>query len=491
MRKAVDADLVVVGAGLSGLTAANRSLEAGLQVVILEAGADESYLCNSRIASGSFNIAHCDPTAGESVVYSAIMSDTDGAADPAIAQSISRAMNPAMRWFRAEGAKFIKITRPGAAASTWSLAPPRPANPGFGWQGRGPDLALRTLLKNFASRGGTIIRRARARDILMAGGACAGVRADCGDSSVIARAPQIVLADGGFQANPELVRRFISPRPERLVQRNARTGVGDALLMAEKLNAKLVGMNRFYGHLLVQEALSDDLLWPYPTIDTLASSAVVIDQSGRRFLDEGVGGVAMANHIAGLDDPLSATAIFDDAMWRSTGRLDFTPPNPFLVSSGGTLTTRRTLKELEEALALPANALTQTIATYNQALGAGRPEALDPPRSPGRVFGVLRSSATRTEMSPLVEPPFHAIRLCAGLTYTMGGVAIDGAARVIDRQGEIIPGLYAVGSCAGGAEGGPAAGYIGGLCKALSLGFIAAQDIARKAAERHEERRSL
>jgi fumarate reductase flavoprotein subunit len=478
MSAMVDTDVVVVGAGLAGLTAANRSLQQGYRVLVMEAGRDGSYLCNSRIASGSFTLANSDPTSDPGVLYDAILGNTEGAADPAQAQAIAHAIGPAMQWFRGEGAKFIKIARPGKAASNWSLAPPRPATPGFSWEGRGPDAALRCLAKKFIECGGVFSLGTRAQDLTMSGGACVGVRGVHDGSELTVHARHVVLADGGFQGNPDLVRRFISSRPECLVQRNAGTGGGDALMMAEKIGAKLVGTNRFYGHLLVQEALRNDLLWPYPTIDTLASSAVVVDRTGRRFLDEGIGGVAMANIIAGLDDPLSVTTVFDNAIWETAGRSEFTPPNPYVVSSGGTLTSAGTLTELQEALGLPLGALSETIERYNRAVQSGGASAIEPARTPGRMFAVLRSSSARAELLSIVRPPFHAIRLCAGITYTMGGIAIDGQARALDGNGQPIPGLYAAGACTGGAEGGPMAGYIGGLCKALSLGFIAAQTIA-------------
>lgn len=481
MSAVTHTDVVIVGAGLAGLTAANRLIQSGQKVVVLERGEGEDYLCNSRIASGSFNLAHSDPTADAETLREAIMGDTEGAADPTLAAAIAQTAGPAFAWFRAEGAKFIKITRPGKAASNWSMAPPRPAKPGFGWQGRGPDQNLRRLAKNFHQRGGTLLLGTRALRLIMEGGRCVGVEIARGGENGEIRAHHVVLADGGFQGNRDLVRRFISPKPESLVQRNAQTGQGDALRMAEEIGARLVGTDRFYGHLLVQEALSNDLLWPYPTIDTLASSAIVVDRSGRRFLDEGVGGVTMANIIAQRDDPLDTVTIFDHAIWESAGKLEFTPPNPHLVDSGGTLTSAPSLQELARAIGVPGDALSDTVATYNRAIASGDVSGLQPARTPGRMFGVLRSSATRTSLHPIATGPFYAIRLCAGITYTMGGIAIDGQARALGQNGEPIPGLYAAGACTGGAEGGQMAGYIGGLCKALSLGFIAAGAISAEA----------
>ena len=83
---------------------------------------------------------------------------------------------------------------------------------------------------------------------------------------------------------------------------------------------------------------------------------------------------------------------------------------------------------------------------------------------------------------PIETPPFHAAPLAAGITVTMGGIAVDGAARVLRPDDTPIPGLYAAGSTVGGVEGGPDAAYIGGLIKAFLLGLVAAETAARELA---------
>ena len=488
MTSVEEADVVIIGGGLAGLSAGGRLTLGGLRVMLLETGTDEQYMCNSRIAGGSYSLAHSDPTADPSFLRDAILGDTEGYADPRLAEAIAMVAGDAMKWLRSEGAKFIKIQRANSHAR-WSMAPPRPPKPASHlvretWDGRGPDHVLRCLTKGFKNRGGKIYLGTQAMELLFEAGRCRGVEASCNGAPRIFRANHVLIADGGFQANLDLLKRFIGPHPEQFTQRNARTGHGDGLLMAERAGAALTRCDRFYGHLLAQESATIDELWPWPTLDTLSSSAIIVDRSGRRFIDEGIGGIPMVNAIAQMEDPLCATSIFDQTQWETVGRLEHTPPNPLLVDYGGTVSSANTLEELAVMIGVPAPALVETLRVYNGAIESDRLDKLDPPRSPGRMFGTLRSSEKRLAIAPIQKAPFHGVRLRPGITYTMGGIAIDARARVLNKSGQPMPGLYAAGACTGGVEGGPVAGYVGGLNKALTLGYIAARSMIEETATR-------
>ena len=80
---------------------------------------------------------------------------------------------------------------------------------------------------------------------------------------------------------------------------------------------------------------------------------------------------------------------------------------------------------------------------------------------------------------PVAKPPFYAVPLCAGITYTMGGIAIDPDGQVLRPGGGTVQGLYAVGATTGGLEGGATVGYVGGLIKAATFGIRAGEHIAR------------
>ena len=223
----METDLAVVGAGIAGLTAANRAAQQGVRVLVLEAGEDEHYACNSRIATGALNVAHTDPHSDPAVLRRAIEVDTEGHAVPALADALAGTVGRVMAWLRQEGARIINV--PIQGTNRWRLAPPRSWSAGLDWQGRGPDVLLQTLAANLAKRGGTLLRGARAHALRIEGGRCTGVAVRQGGRALDVTAASVVLADGGFQGNAQLVQRFISPRPDCLTQRSAGTGRGDAL----------------------------------------------------------------------------------------------------------------------------------------------------------------------------------------------------------------------------------------------------------------------
>ncbi len=464
------ADLVVVGGGLAGLVAANRAAQRGRNVVVLEQGKGDDYLCNSRVASGALNFAHTNPEEGSAALIAAIAADTEDHADSRLAAALAAKAGTGLAWLRAEGAELV--SREAAGKRSWLMAPARGADPSLAWEGRGPDVFVRRLGSNLRGRGGRIVLGARARRLVMEGGACIGVEAMVAGRTEVFEAGAVLLADGGFQNNQEMVGRHISPKPEALVARSSGTSQGDAILMAAAVGAKLVDLDRFYGHLLSRVALTDARFWPYPTLDTLSGASVLIDRSAGRFADEGLGGILLSNIIATFDDPLSAIVIFDAAVWDTAGREEVNPPNPILDDVPGALFRADDLPGLARAAGLQAGPLTRTVAAYNRALATGD-WGSQPPRTPGRRFGARRDSPHRVAPRPIEQPPFFAAPVAVGLTCTMGGIAIDTSARALDKDDRPIPGLYAAGSTTGGVEGGPAAGYIGGLAKAFCLGLIA------------------
>lgn len=462
-------DVIVIGAGLAGLAAANKVAEAGCKVSVLEKSAEALYLCNSRYTGGLFHIAMDDMAGEPDWVRANLEHVTRGTTDAALASALTRNARRTLKWLSSLGVRFIQAGPDGLRRN--SLSPPGVRQTGLNWRGRAGDVMLRTLEERLLSQGGQIVRGMAVTQLDMEDGRCVGVRAhDVQGQAQTWSARSVVIADGGFQANPDLLRRFISSHPERLLQRNAQSGQGAGLTMAESVGAQLVGTDRFYGHIQHRKAMTDGALWPYPVLDSLATAGLVVDGTGQRFCDEGLGGVFVTNAIARLPDPLSAVIIFDDATWNGPGRDWLLPANPYLLSAGGDLISAPTLPALAQKLGLP-DTLMDTVAHYNQCIengGAGH----QPPRtsSPYKAW-------------PVLQGPFHAVEACAGITYTMGGIATDAQGHVLDTQAQVIPGLFAAGACTGGLEGGgEAAGYSGGLSKSAVFGMLAGEAIVTELA---------
>ena len=461
-------DLVVVGGGFAGLVAANRAAQLGLKVAVLERGKEESYPCNSRVAGGVLHISYHNLKDPEAVLVQAIAEITGGSADAALATKLAGTAARAVDWLEQEGAQYSRTS-----AVSWRqcvLAPPRPPVTHLDWNGWGADATMRQLEKNLAQRGGELHRDTRVISLIMQDGRCVGVNAQQAGAPRAYGARAVMLADGGFQADADLLRQYVASAPEKVKQRCAPTGSGDGLKMARQAGAAVTGLEAFYGHLLSRDAFHNDRVWPYPQIDEVASAGIVVDAQGRRIADEGMGGVFLANAVARLADPACAVAIFDEAIWSGPGRSAGIPVNPNLVAAGGTLHQADTIAALATKVEISPNELEHTVAAYNDAVRSGRAVELSPARK-GKKFAP----------ACLATPPYYGIPLCAGITYTMGGIVIDAHARALRPDQTPIPGLYAAGSTTGGLDGGQTCGYVGGLIKAIVFGLLGAEHAAGSA----------
>lgn len=457
-------DLVVIGGGLAGLVAGLRAAELGLRALVLEKGEGEDYPCNSRHSGGILHIGFHDPYRKPEELTDLIMRLTDGEAQPDLAAALAGNTARLISWLQGRGVRFMRFNQ--LEGYRWCMAPPRALRAGLDWKGRGPDIALRDLARQLGQAGGTLLRNTRATGLVMEDGRCAGVTAERAGEAVTFRARAVLIADGGFQSSRELFEEHIGPNYDAVFQRGARTGTGDGLRMAASAGAALTATNRFYGHVLCSDASSNDQVWPYPELDAIATAGVVVGSDGRRVVDEGRGGVYLANALASLPAGTATYAIFDDAIWQGPGTSARIPANPLLEKAGGTILRAESVEELAALLGIPAAALKETLDDYHAALEGGTLDALAVPRS------------QRIQPFAVRQPPFMAIRLLPGITYTMGGIAIDADARVLDRAGSPIPGLYAAGAATGGIEGGANAVYVGGLVKAGTFGLLAAEHAA-------------
>jgi fumarate reductase flavoprotein subunit len=242
--------------------------------------------------------------------------------------------------------------------------------------------------------------------------------------------------------------------------------------MGVELGAATVNMRSFYGHTLVRDAVANDRLWPGPNPEPLVDAGILVDGHGRRIVDEFRGDAqyaeiadAISGPIAWSDTPNECWAVFDRRTWETVGPGAACGLNPLLLEERGTMAVGGDVRDLARAAGLPAEELDHTVESFNRFCSGGAP--LEPPRS-----GPVRA----------LEPPFHAIPLVVGITFTMGGLLVNETGRVQRPDGTTIAGLYAAGGTMGGLQGGPAnRGYAGGWSEAATFGLLAGGDAARAA----------
>jgi fumarate reductase flavoprotein subunit len=427
-------------------------------VLLIDAGQDPT-------ASGNTALAGLDPGAGLHIARERLDADPDVLGEKILARAIIprgdliemlvKNAGRAFTWLLDQGVKF-EPNPPGEIECMF--APMRDPDGVHSWLGAGTQMALKSMQDRFVANGGEVLAGAAVRELADgAKGRPEGVVVEGGRRI---RARSVVLSDGGFQANLELRRRFISDAADRMFQRGAATGRGAGLLMAESVGAKLMNTQWFYGSLMHRDVFENDRLWPYPVLDDLGlHGAIIVDREGQRFVDEGRSAPVIVNAVGQSADPAGVTVIMDARMWDDAkGELIWghRAANPELIERGARIIRADGAEELAVAAGIDVDGLVQTLDSYGTAAEAGHTANLPVPRS----------GKTRPFVGELL-----AIPAVAGITHTMGGLLTDDRMRVIDGDSRAIPGLYA----AGPSAAGPTVGYFGGLATALVSGLIAGE----------------
>jgi fumarate reductase flavoprotein subunit len=459
----LNSDILVVGAGLAGFTAAVRASELGAKVILIDKSDGELGGGNVLMASGSLRAGGKSPKTDAAELYEFVMSE--GVAYPQLVKSWAETCGRAVDWLIAAGVKVVE-TAPGRIwldqSGEVSLAPVYKKDVG--------PRALASLKTRFAELGGRYMNGVEGNRLIVEGGRVCGSRGKTAGEEIEFRSRSTVVSTGGFSANQDLVKQYIGPHADQCKLRGSKNCTGDGLRMALAAGAKAVNLKYFYGHLLARNALADDRFWPYPRLDAFVDEGILIDRSGRRFVDEGRGDVAAANELARSDDVTGAALIFDRSTWDAARDDAFsnsvkTPaPNPWLRDNGGEVFFHETLGGLASLLGVPGADLKKTVEDYDRAVESGRAAALAVPR---------------TGKPKLLRAPYCALRVVPGITFTMGGVLINGRAEVLNEDERPIAGLYAAGDAIGGLMGGYRGGYTGGLMQAVVTGILAGENASR------------
>jgi len=459
----MNSDVLIVGAGLAGFTAAVRAVEHNAKVVLIDKSNGELGDGNILMASGSLRAGGKSPRTNPKELYDFVMSEGVAYAD--LVRSWSGTCNRAVDWLIASGVKVDE----GPAGRVWlnqsgavSLAPVYKKDVG--------TRALAKLKERFTQLGGRCLSGIEGCSLIVENGRVHGVRGKRRQDEIELRASSTILSTGGFSANKELLKQHIGPHADQCKLRGSKQDTGDGLRMALAIGAKAVNLKYFYGHLISRKALVDDRFWPYPRLDSFVDEGILIDRSGARFVDEGRGDVAVANELARSDDVTGAVLIFDQQSWDAAKDDAFsnsvkTPaPNPWLVDNDGEIFSDPTIEGLARKIGVDEARLSATLKDYNRAVESNSAQSLTVPL---------------TGKPKALRAPFYGLRVVSGITFTMGGILINGRGQALNQTEQPIPGLYAAGDAIGGLMGGYRGGYTGGLMQAVVTGILASENAAQ------------
>ena len=465
----VDADVVVVGAGGAGMTAAITAAGEGKSVVILEsqsmvggnsvratggmnagktvyqdenefgesAGVEktlktaaEKYADNETITALAKTVSEqwaayqANPTGYfDSVELMELdtMIGGKGINDPELVETLCANSADAIDWLDEHGITLHNVSSFGGASVKRIH---RPVNA----EGKTVSVGsymIPLLQENCEKAGVKMMLDTTATEILTdANGAAVGVKATGSTGeTVTVNAKAVVLTTGGFGANLDMVVKY-KPELKGFMTTNAPGIQGQGIEMAQAIGAATVDMDQIQIHPTV-EANTAALI----TEGLRGDGAVLINAEGKRFIDEvGTRDVVSAAEIAQTGS--YSWLVVDQAM------VDASSVIQGYIKKGYTV-TGATYEELGEAMGVDAAAFAETMEKWN-----GYVEAKNDPD-----FG-------RTSFAnPLNTAPYYAVKVTAGVHHTMGGLKINANTEVLNEKGEVIPGLFAAGEVTGGVHG--------------------------------------
>ena len=457
-------DVVVVGAGNAALCAALAAREKAGRVLVLERSGEDEAGGNSRFTAGMFRVAYrgvddlkramTDLSAEEiarsdfgTYTEEQFLDDmarvTEYRCDPDLTEILVKRSLDTVAWMRAKGVRFTaawgrQAFNVGGKFKFWGGLTVEAV-------GGGPGL-VESLTAAAKKNGIDVWYSARAVSLIADDDGVKGVRVKRAGKTLDVHATSVVLAGGGFQANPEWRTRYLGPGWELAKVRGTRFNTGDVIRMALDIGAAparnwsgchAVAWDRNapeFGDLAVGDGFQKH---SYPW-------GVYVNALGRRFVDEG--------------------ADFRNYTYAKYGRVILAQPQQFAwqIFDAKAKPQLRDEYRIRRVTKQSANTLEELCAKLEDTDGAAALEELkaynaavrgevpfNPNVKDGRSthgLAIPKSNWANT----LDTPPFEAYAVTCGITFTFGGLRIDTSAQVMSTDGEPIPGLFAAGELVGG-----------------------------------------
>ena len=491
-------DVVVVGAGGAGMTAAITATDAGKKVIVVESQPIAGG--NSVRSTGGMNAAKTPyqdknefkeaagvektlATAAEkfadnetiTALAATVKSQWDtyqanpqgyfdsvelmeldtliggkGKNNPELVKALAENSAAAIEWLASIGADVKNV---GAFGGASVKRIHRPVNADGKVTAVGAYI-VPILEKNLQDRNVQFLFDTTANEIIMKDGKAVGIKATGKDGNkVTINAKSVVIATGGFGANAEMVEKY-KPELKGFATTNAEGAQGQGIDMATAVGAATVDMDQIQIHPTVH--IEEDGNAHLITEGLRGDGAILVNAEGKRFYDE----VSTRDKVSAAiiaQPEKSAWLVVDQSM------VDKSAVIAGYIKSGYTV-TGATYEELAKAMGVDEATFTSTMNTWNQAVEA----------KSDAEFG-------RTSFAnPLTTAPYYAIKITPAVHHTMGGIVINPKAEVLNEKGEAISGLYAAGEVTGGVHG---ANRLGGNAVAdfVVFGRISGQSAADNA----------
>ena len=438
-----NADIVVVGAGGSGISAAVKAETLGKKVILIEKmptiGGATVLNAGTLIATGSKyqrDVMHETKDSPE-LAYKDIFRVGKNRNDPVLVKMVTEKVGGVVDWLIYD----MKIPY-GPAATQY---PDHSANRQLGVKGRSVNF-LHLMKDKFLGMGGKLMLETRAQEFIRdKSGRVIGVKAtDAAGNTVELTSKAVILASGGYGADQSM----LPPKMKNYLFYGVDGETGDGFKMATKIGAGTINLDlvKMYPQ-GVETRPHHGLAATASSTDTMKKSgAIYVNRDGKRFVDENAGLGVLTDKT--IEQPGSiAYIVMDAAAWKqyvAKSLEDKLVPDAAsldqwtkIVNNGRpVMAVSNSLEDAAKTMGIDPKGLEAQVAHWNEMVKAGADKDFN-----RRITGGLGVG------------PYHIVEQKVRYQTTLGGLKADGGMRILDKAGKPIPGLYGAGCVVGGANG--------------------------------------
>lgn len=412
------ADIVVIGSGIAGLTAAIAAKEKGSNVLVIEKqgmlGAGDSMNISTGITAGGSKFIQEHGIKGKSTqdYVDHLMKQAKDKGIPinkANVETYARRGGEIIDWLEQLGVpfgrfqedKYFHITKDGSAP--------------------GPHI-MKALKAEVEKQGIPYRLNSKVTEILSDHGKAIGVEVSTPEGKYKVLSKAVIVATGGFSASPELLKRYAPDWIGRPTT-GASSLTGDGIRMAQAIGADTASMEQIKVNYLCHPLTKKDGV----SLTAITPYTVLINHDGKRFVDENHPSINCKSKAMMKQPKHEAYAVVDQKAMDNLKLMRNYAEAGYFVKAD-------TIPELAKKLDVNQKAFIETMDAYIKDCKEGLKN--------DKAFG-------RKIQYPMLNPPYYAALVTPSMQSTYGGIKTNTKAEALDTKGHVIPGLYAAGAASG------------------------------------------